>query len=137
MAFVPDDALIEWCSVSAEDRSIFAAQTCKLFERESPRGFPEQKIVGLASAPTRLLAFAPNKKEVLDILLSRFTPSSWSGSLSAILRDRLQYLDEINPTGDQELKTHLDAVRSQFLARIEAEEGREEERERSATGTFE
>lgn len=134
---VPEEALIEWCKVSPEDRCVFAAQTCKLFERPNPSESSEVAVIGISSTAKTLLALAPDKKMVFDTLISRFSPNSWSGSRAAIMRQRFAHLDEFNPTGDQELALLIEEMKVRVSKLIESEEQWEQERERSETGSFE
>ena len=134
---VPEKSLLEWCKVSPEDRCIFAAQTCKLFERPNPGESSEESVMGISSTAKNLLAQAPDKKKLLETLVSRFHPNSWSGSLAAIMRQRLQYLDQLNPTDDVELSPLIEEIKARFSKSIEGEEQREQEREGSETASFE
>ena len=134
---VPEEALIEWCKVSPEDRCVFAAQTCKLFERPNPGESSDLAVIGISSAAKTLLALAPDKKVVLDTLVGRFSPNSCSGSRAAIMRQRFEHLDELNPTGDQELRLLIEEMKVRVSKHIESEEQREQDRERSETGSFE
>lgn len=134
---VPDKSLLEWCTVSPEDRCVFAAQTCKLFERPNPGENSDEAVIGISNTATSLLMLAPEKKKVLDALVSRFHPNSWTGSLAAIMRQRFQLLDSLNPTGDPELTQLIDEMKVRLMKIVESEEQREQERERSATASFE
>lgn len=134
---VPEEALIEWCKVAPEDRCLFAAQTCKLFERPNSDESSDIAVIGISSAAITLLALAPDKKKVLETLASRFSPKFWSGSLAAIKRKRFEHLDELNPTGSPELTTLIEEMKVRVFRLIESEERREREEERSETGSFE
>jgi hypothetical protein len=137
VAAADEDELIRWCSVSPSDRTRFAARTCKLFEVADLGGAAEKPILGLASVAIRVLALAPDKKEVLDKFIGRFHPSSWSGSLSVILRERYQYLDAFNSNDDSKLKVLIDDAKSRLADIVETEEERELKQERRFTETFE
>jgi len=134
---VPEEFLIEWCRVSPEDRCIFAARTCKLFERQSSGDGSDEAVIGISNTATALLVLAPDKKKVLETLVSRFKPNSWSGSLAAIMRQRLQHLDDLNPTSNPELTTLIEETKARLLKVVEREDSREQEQERSKTGSFE
>lgn len=134
---VPEESLVEWCKVSPEDRCVFAAQTCKLFERPNPGESSDEAVIGISSTARSLLALAPDKKKVLETLVSRFHPNTWSGSLAAIIRQRLQHLDQLNPTGDAELTPLIEDMKVHLSKIIESEEQREQARERSETTSFE
>lgn len=134
---VPEGLLLEWCRVSPEDRCLFAAQTCELFERPNPGEISNEAVLGISSTATNLLALATDKKKVLETLVSRFQPNSWSGSLAAIMRQRLQHLDQLNPSGDAELTPLIEEMKVRFTKIVESEEQREQETERSETASFE
>jgi hypothetical protein len=134
---VPEESLLEWCKVSPEDRCVFAAQTCKLFERPNPGKSSDEAVIGISSTARNLLALAPDKTKVLETLVSRFHPNSWSGSLAAIMRQRLQHLDQLNPTGDSELMPLIEEMKARLSKILESEEQREQESERSETASFE
>lgn len=134
---VPEASLIEWCQVSPEDRCVFAAQTCKLFERPNPGESSDVAVIGISNTAKILLAQAPDKKKVLETLASRFPPNSWSGSRAAIMRQRFEHLDELNPTGNPELTSLIEEMKARVFKLIESEEQQEQERERSETGSFE
>lgn len=134
---VPEESLLEWCKVSPEDRCVFAAQTCKLFERPNPGESSDEAVIGISSTARNLLALAPDKTKVLEMLVSRFHPNSLSGSLAAIMRQRLQHLDQLNPTGDAELTLLIEEMKARLSKILESEEQREQESERSETASFE
>lgn len=134
---VPEESLVEWCKVSPEDRFVFAAQTCKLFERPNLSERSDDAVIGISNTARNLLALAPNKKKVLETLERRFPPNSWSGSLSVIMRQRFQHLDQLNATGDAELTPFIEEIKARLSKFIEGEEQREQERERSETASFE
>lgn len=134
---IPEESLLEWCRVSPEDRCVFAAQTCKLFERRSPGEGSDEAVIGITNMAVNLLVLAPDKKKVLETLVNRFHPNSWSGSLAAIMRQRLQHMDDLNPTGNPELATFIANIKGSLLEAVENQERREREQERSETSSFE
>lgn len=128
------DTLIEWCAVSPNKRYLFAAHTCKIFDKTTSDG---KDYLALSEISKRIFANAIDKKRVVEIFISRFMPNSWSGSLATILRDRLSLLDELSSVGNQEIKNLIDAAKNSFIKRIEIEEKREDDDERNRTGSFE
>lgn len=137
LSVVPPKALIDWCKVSPEDRCKFAAKGCKLFERATPDDLINEQVLSISLAAKAILGIAPNKKEVLDIFVSRFSPNVWSGSRAAIMRQRLLHLDECNPTSDPELSELIEDAKTRLSKAISIEEQLEQERERKDTGSFE
>lgn len=134
---VPEKLLLEWCKVSPEDRCIFAAQTCKLFEILNPGESGDESVIGISSIARNLLALVPDKSKLLETLVSRFQPNSWSGSRAAIMRQKLQHLDQLNPEGNVELTPLIEEVKARFSKIIEREEQWEQDREPSETASFE
>lgn len=137
MEVTPEESLIEWCKASPEDRCVFAARACKLFEIQNSGAPSDVVVTGISSVTKALLALAPDKKKVLEILVDRFHPRSWSGSLAAIMRQRLKHLDELNQNADQELELLIDETKVQLSKSIENIEQREQKRERSDNARFE
>lgn len=144
LSVCPVDVLIDWCNASPPDRYVFAARSCKLFDTrnrvsgEHPNiDSAEDSELVISETALAVLANAPDKKAVIDRYLTRFTPSGWSGSLSAILKKRIPLLDALNLSNDEELKPVLAAARASLEQRIAAEELREDEEERERTGSFE
>jgi hypothetical protein len=137
LSAVPPKALIDWCKDSPEDRCKYAAQGCKLYERENPDDSNNENVLSISTDARAILHIAPNKEEVLNILVGRFYPSVWSGSRAAILRQRASLLDQCNPTGDPELSELIKEANVRLSKDISEEEQWEQERERKDTGSFE
>jgi len=130
---VPLEKLIEWCEISPTDRYLFAAETCCLFEQKS-EGDAE---VSLSEVTKMIIAKAPDKETVLNIIIKRFSPRIWHGSLAAILRSRLPLLLTLNPSHDKELELKIKAAEKTFEKYIIAKEAFEEKNERRQTESFE
>lgn len=133
----PEEALINWCKISPGDRFEFAAQMCKLLEKSNPEGVSDESALSISSTAKSVLAQAPDKKQVLEIFVGRFQPNHWSGSRAAIMRQRLQLLDQLNPAEDEELQAIVENIKVHFSKIIAGEEQWEHERERSQTASFE
>ncbi|MCK1615431.1 hypothetical protein IVA96_01715 [Bradyrhizobium sp. 159] len=130
---VEGDALIEWCETSPADRYAFAAEICQLFEKRAE----DSKYQAISDVAVRILTAADDKGRVLNILISRFRPRSWSGPLSAVLRERLPLLGKLNPTGDSAMQVEIDEAQREFSDWISKEEKREEAEERARSESFE
>jgi len=137
LSAVPPKALIDWCKESPEGRSQFTAKGCKLFERENHDDLNNENVLSISSATKAILEIAPNKEEVLNILVSRFSPSVWSGSRAAIMRQRASLLDQCNPTCDPELSEFIEDAKIRMSRAISEEELWEQENERKNSGSFE
>lgn len=134
---VPEQALIEWCSVSPEDRFIFAANACQLFDRDNLSDLSYESVTGIASVAKKIFALAPDKKRVLEIFVSRLQPTSWSGSRAAIMRQRANFLDQFNPTSNLEFKALVEIEKEKLSSLIDRIELHELEEERSESSSFE
>jgi hypothetical protein len=135
---VPKEALIEWCNFSSnDDRWVFAAQTCSLFERSNSDGLDDESVTSISCVAKSVLAQATDKKNILEIFIDRFHPKSWSGSLAVILRQRLQLLDQLNPNEDALLQILITNTKQRFSKIIASEAQREQDSERSNTARFE
>jgi hypothetical protein len=130
---VPTHALIEWCEISPMDRYVFAAETCHLFEK----GSEEAKPQSISDAAVRILAAADDQTKVLSVFIDRFRPMSWSGPLSAVLRERLLLLDALNPSSDPVMRAKIEEAQRVFAECISREEKREEAEERARSESFE
>jgi hypothetical protein len=137
ISVVPEDVLLDWCKVSPEDRTVFAAESCTIFERSKSEPISDEITIGISSVARNVLKSAPNKRKILEIFARRFAPRSWSGSIAAIMRQRFQYLDELKPENDEELTRLVDEIKGRLSRIIAAEEKLEQEEERSGTASFE
>jgi hypothetical protein len=116
---------------------MFAAKTCSLFLRANPAEGGDEVVVGITSIAASILLLANDKLSVLKLIISRFSPNSWSGSLSGIMRQRVEYLPQLNKSGNAELQSFIDAETTRLLDVIERENQCEQELERSGTASFE
>lgn len=134
---VSSKTIIDWCLVSPEKRCLFAAHGCKLFEHQNAVEDDTANIVSMSSSVAMLLEIAPKKKDVMDILVRRFIPSSWSGSRAEIIRQRANVLDSCNPTNSDEISALIRDAKKQLEERVKREERWEQEQERDSGGSFE
>lgn len=133
---VPDSALIEWCNISPRDRFKFAISTCKIFENLNP-SFDTGNERVISNIAIQIFNIAPEKAEIMRIIVQRFTPYSWSGSRSAIMLQRLSQLDLLNPSQDTALQSIIDVEKVRFSEAIEKEILYERIRERPELESFE
>ena len=134
---VSDNALIEWCEISPEDRYVFAAQTCCLFEKQSAATHDGTEDLAMSRVAMQVFGNSRDKQAVLKIFVSRLLPGSWSGSLSLILKRRLPLLAKMNLAGDDALQVIITREEELFKKKIAVEEANEEAEERQRTGSFE
>jgi hypothetical protein len=86
---VPTETLLEWCRRAPAERFPLAAQLVTVVGGGENGGAAEW-----TSAARALLNEAPDLVAVLSNLVSRFRPTSWSGSMAAILSSRAELLQE-------------------------------------------
>jgi hypothetical protein len=134
---VPEEALMDWCLVSPDDRCPFVAQTCKFMEKLNSDRPDDEHVNSISSTAKSVLAHAPDKKKVLEIFVDRCQPMFWPGSRSLILRKRLELLDQLNPNDDEALQVLIDEAKTSLSKIIEREEWHEQDWERSRTASFE
>jgi hypothetical protein len=132
---VPDEKLVEWCNKSPTDRYLFAANACKLFVRKSNSSSAEE--IDIAPTAVLVMQHASDPRAVLKVFLDRFHPNSWSGSFADVLQNRLKMLDKLNPTGNKDLEEEIDIARKEMVSQIAYWRKREDDGERSRTGSFE
>lgn len=141
VAIVSDEELISWCKISPGDRCIFAAQTCDVFERSKSNGGGGEDIIGISNAAKSVLILATDKRKILDILARRVLPNplfgSFVGSFVAIMRKRIQLLNQFNPVADVEISALIQEIIGNFSREVESAAHRKKGRERSETASFE
>ena len=129
--------LINWCKASLNDRIIFAAQTCKLYEKSKPDGLYNNSSLSISNTAKSILARAPDKKRILEFFIDRFKSAYFSRSRSETMRHRLQLLDQFNPHEDEKLQAFIDETKISFSKDISDFEQQEAGREKSNTASFE
>ncbi len=130
---VPAEILVEWCDMSPVDRYPYAAATCRLFQEDRA----DADKLSISPTAITLLHHAPDKVPVVKEFISRFYPSSWSGSRASIVEKRLPLLPSFNPTNDQEIARVLANLERELREWILAERKREAKEERDDSGSFE
>lgn len=109
LSAVPVEKLKQWCNVDPIPRFRFIARLIFPLRQSAgsnPAGWTEQAI--------DLLKSAPKPAEVLALYLPKLVPSSWSGSLSGIVRTNSIFLDELQSFADAELKEAIAQGRRQL-----------------------
>lgn len=108
-------------------------ETCRLFEKSAEN----TDALAISEAAIRVLAAAEDKTKVLEIFIERLQPRSWSGNLSAVLRERLPLLRSLNPNDDPALQEKIVSAEMVFADWIAREEKREEAEEKGRSESFE
>jgi hypothetical protein len=129
---VPDDVFLNWCNSDPELRYPLAASVATLFKR--PKEGEPHEWTPLAA---KLLEKAPNPHLVLDEIVRRLYPSSWSGSLATKLDGRLKLLNSL-PGGDASVfAAAMAKAKTDLQANVEVERRREMAEDRIRDSRFE
>ncbi|MBW4523217.1 MAG: hypothetical protein KME16_26555 [Scytolyngbya sp. HA4215-MV1] len=133
LGLVPTEVLIKWCNEKPETRYAFAAESCKLFENQSDEKIP----LVISNTAVALLEAAPDKKVIVETLVRRFQPSSWSGSRADILEARLPLLNQLVVSNNEAVSSAVRNAKETLLTWIKEQRAYEMEREKSGNSSFE
>lgn len=129
---VPDEVILDWCSSDPKIRYPIAAAGMTLFRRAS-----DKEPNAWTDLARKLLENAPDPRAILDAIVYRLRPMSWSGSLATKLESRLKLLGEL-PVGDvPDLKAALEHAKGQLRKQIDGQRQRETQEDRARSGRFE
>jgi len=133
LELVPAEVLIDWCNEKPDTRYAFAADTCKLFEKQDDKKVP----LAISNTAVALLAAAPDKTAVVSRFIRRFRPSVWAGSLADILEAKLSLLDQLAVCNDEAVRSEIELTKDKFKNLIDAERAGERKMEKSRYSSFE
>lgn len=129
---IPADILVEWCERGPDERYVWAAYFITFAGREQagePLMWTEQALA--------LLSHAPDIRRVLEVFVERFTPTSWSGSLAAIMEANVALLDRLYPAVITDLEPFLLQTKRALLESASRQRIWEAEREKVENERFE
>jgi hypothetical protein len=129
---LPDDIVITWCDRDPTVRYPLAASVVLLFKR--PKDGEPHEWTPLAG---RLLQKAPDPRLVLNEIVHRLRPTSWSGSLATKLEGRLKLLNSMPGGGIPILAASMAEAKRNLQASIDAERQSEREEDRTQSNRFE
>ena len=121
---VTAELLADWCDEDPNLRYPFAAE----FHAFHNGSGPGQRPSGLSEQSILLTNRAPDPAVIIDAIVRRLEPTSWSGSRAAAIENRLSWLDELNP--DERGDIEVAVERGRFLLRQSVERTRAWEAER-------
>jgi hypothetical protein len=129
---IPDEVLLAWCDHDPALRNPLAAAAATLFKRPK-EGKPHEwtPLTG------KLLQTAPDPGLVLNEIIQRLNPLSWSGSLATKLEGRLKLLNCIPGSDIPTLAAKIAAVKANFQANISYQRSLEMEEDRAHSNRFE
>lgn len=130
---VADDAILEWCDRDRGTRHPLMAAVAVLFKRRdnSDEAIGWQPLVG------KLLEKAPEPQLVLNEIVQRLHPSSWSGSLATVLEQRKKLLNSLPGIEVPGLAATVAEVDARLQKAIDAERRSEKEEDRAHNNRFE
>ncbi|MFM0231291.1 hypothetical protein [Paraburkholderia sediminicola] len=132
MEVVPDDVILGWCDQDPETHYPLIAAVALLFKRPNDHEPHEW-----TSLTRKLLLRSADPEVVLNEIVRRLYPSSYSGSLATKLESRLKLLDQLDASAVPALVAPLDKAKATLEKRIEKERHRETEEDRVRSGRFE
>ncbi len=111
---VPEGTLLDWCDGEPTTRYPQAAALVTI-----SRQLEGTELLAWTKIADELLQRAPDRVEVLRAFVAQFRPSSWSGSLSAILDAHVKLLDDLERHHDPDV---VDFVKREKVRLAEAVE---------------
>ena len=104
IGLVPTNILIEWCQGNPEFRFAFAAHygACTVTTG------PGSVATGWAEQALALVSHAANPAVVINELVHRLPPRSWSGSRATMIEARIGWLDDLNPDQRPDIEEALE-----------------------------
>lgn len=132
LGVVPDDVLLAWCDSDPVVRYPLMAASAGLFKR--PANNEPHEWLPLAS---KLLNKAPDPHALLNEIVRRLRPRSWSGSLATKLEKRLKLLERLPADYTPDLSDALNKAKTDLHEWIAKEREREAAESRARGGRFE
>jgi hypothetical protein len=129
---VADQVILDWCAVDPETRYPIAAAGMPLFRRRS-----DKEPHAWTDLSGKLLETAPDARAVLEEIVHRLRPMSWSGSLASKLESRLKLLGDLQVADSADLQAALEHAKGQLRKQIGAQRRRETEEDKARSGRFE
>ncbi|WP_156635500.1 exonuclease SbcCD subunit D C-terminal domain-containing protein [Methylobacterium sp. Leaf123] len=125
--------LIGWCRVEQQRRFPIAASFVTFASH--PDG---DKPLAWSPQATSLLVHSPNPMDVLNVFIRRFRPSSWSGSLAALIEANSLLLDMLPAIAQsKELDDLVSVAKRRLAEEVAAERRRETAEDRERDERFE
>ena len=129
---VPDQVILDWCSHDPKIRYPIAAASMSLFRRTN-----DKEPHAWTDLPRKLLENAPDPSAILNEIVYRLRPMSWSGSLASKLESRLKLLGDLAVGEAPDLKAALEDAKDQLRKQIDGQRARETAEDKARSGRFE
>ena len=130
--FVPIETLTAWCDVKPTERYSLMAGIVTLYasgEDEPPLDWNDMALAILDKSPDRMA--------VLKQFVSRFRPSSWSGSRAAAMETRLPLLGKLEKHTDPTVAQFAKADGARLREEVDEERKWETRKDRASDERFE
>jgi hypothetical protein len=132
LSTVPDDVILAWCDRDADTRYVLAATSVWLFQRTGPN-LPH----AWTSIAAKLLRHAPAPVFVLNEIVDRLRPTSFSGSYATKLESRLALLEQLDVGNDASVLAAFDTARANLRTKVDKERRSETAQSQARSGRFE
>lgn len=137
------DTAIRWADEAPEIRYLSLAHVISLWEKADGTDITSNEFdesvgpVRWTEIAKDLLMSAPDRKALLEIMIRRFHPNGWSGSLAEILECRLPLLEELSRSDDTEIAQVSSEAIAPFKKSIEQQREWEAQHDRARDERFE
>lgn len=137
------DVALAWAEERSSTRYANLAHVIPLWEKIDGTDVPFDEFEETSGAvrwtgiARKLLAQAPDRVAVLKVMVERFRPNGWSGSLAAILQSRLPLLEELAQDCDPEIARAAAEAIPAFREQIESTREWEARHDRERDERFE
>jgi hypothetical protein len=132
LSTVPDDVILAWCDRDPKIRYVFAAASVWLFQRTGPN-LPH----AWTSIAAKLLRHAPAPVLVLNEIVHRLRPTSYSGSYATKLESRLTLLEQLDVSTDASVLAAFDAACATLRTNADEQRRSETAQSQARSGRFE
>lgn len=128
---VETGTLIDWCRAGRPERWALVATVAPLFEAT------QDEPLRWSPTAVELVRQSPEPEKVLEELIDRLEPMSWSGSRAEIMVSRLPLFEALESLVAPDLNDVVRSHLSQYQERIRSERAWESERHREENERFE
>lgn len=129
---VSDEKFLAWCDHDPATRYPLAAAVGNLFKQSGDNDASEW--TNLASA---LLKKAPDPQAVLNQIIRRLYPNSWSGSWATKMESHAKLLDQLDVGSKPEMAKAIAEARGRMREQIDTARRKENEEDKERSGKFE
>lgn len=135
--------MLNWAKEKPDSRYHALAYIIPIWTMNSKSDEPDPNVVdkpgvsGWTEIAHHVIRQAPDTISVLEILFTRFSPRSWSGSRAAIMRTRVILLEQLCIDENEQIRRWSKTALAEFQARIEREQETEADYDRRRDERFE